>query len=302
MKDKLSFVVLGISLGILASVFNMRSNAVQAATQQPLTSVAHDTTLAGAGTAASPLGIGTSGVGSNQLASLAVTQGKLANGAVGATQLALGAVGAAQLAAGAVGATQLAAGAVGTNQLATGAVGTNQLADAAVTFGKIGASGTPATGQFLAYSGAGLGWQTAPGTAGQDAVLSLPGYTPLSPGVMTQVAAENVTTTSANDAVVVAYDLVVRHNIVGSDTCIVFSRAVLDGVTGRQTIIRVPNGTIAAGGQTVVFSPSAGVHNLTLEAITYCSDVSVDVTTWSSDGVTYSNTYGSTLTALVIKR
>jgi hypothetical protein len=53
-----------------------------------LSSVIHDTTLTGNGTAASPLGIATAGVGTNQLADNAVTTPKIADGAVVATKIA----------------------------------------------------------------------------------------------------------------------------------------------------------------------------------------------------------------------
>ena len=53
-----------------------------------LSSVLHDATLTGNGTAASPLGIANGGVGTNQLADNAVTASKLADGAVVATKIA----------------------------------------------------------------------------------------------------------------------------------------------------------------------------------------------------------------------
>jgi hypothetical protein len=57
-----------------------------------LSSVLHDTTLTGNGTAASPLGIANSGVGTNQLANNAVTTAKIADSAVVATKIAPGTV------------------------------------------------------------------------------------------------------------------------------------------------------------------------------------------------------------------
>jgi hypothetical protein len=53
-----------------------------------LSSVLHDATLTGNGTATSPLGIANSGVGTSQLADNAVTTSKIADGAVVATKIA----------------------------------------------------------------------------------------------------------------------------------------------------------------------------------------------------------------------
>jgi hypothetical protein len=63
-----------------------------------LSSVLHDTTLTGDGTAASPLGIATGGVGTIQLANNAVTTPKIADGAVATAKIADGAVVATKIA------------------------------------------------------------------------------------------------------------------------------------------------------------------------------------------------------------
>ena len=63
-----------------------------------LSSVLHDTTLTGDGTAASPLGIANGGVGTIQLANNAVTTSKIADGAVTTAKIADGAVVATKIA------------------------------------------------------------------------------------------------------------------------------------------------------------------------------------------------------------
>jgi hypothetical protein len=52
-----------------------------------LTQVAHDSTLTGAGTTASPLGIADSGVGTSKIANAAVTNNKVADGAITSSKL-----------------------------------------------------------------------------------------------------------------------------------------------------------------------------------------------------------------------
>jgi hypothetical protein len=61
---------------------DLTGNTLTIATLLGLTSVAHDSTLTGAGTSASPLGIANSGVGSSQLTDGAVTAPKIASGQV----------------------------------------------------------------------------------------------------------------------------------------------------------------------------------------------------------------------------
>jgi len=73
-----------------------------------LTTVAHDQTLTGDGTAGNPLGIATSGVGTAQLANDAVTSEKIAAGQVNTTQLADGAVTGVKIADASVTANKLA--------------------------------------------------------------------------------------------------------------------------------------------------------------------------------------------------
>jgi hypothetical protein len=77
-----------------------------------LSSVAHDSTLAGNGSSAAPLGVATQGVGTAQLADNSVTSAKIAPGQVGTTQLANIAVTTAQLADNAVTASKIAPGQV----------------------------------------------------------------------------------------------------------------------------------------------------------------------------------------------
>jgi hypothetical protein len=57
-------------------------NSLTIAAPNSLTSIAHDATLTGAGTAASPLGVANGGIGTAQLADLAVTLDKIAVGQV----------------------------------------------------------------------------------------------------------------------------------------------------------------------------------------------------------------------------
>jgi hypothetical protein len=67
-----------------------------------LTAVAHDATLTGGGTTATPLGIANGGVGTNQIANGAVISDKLATAAVTNSKIANGAVGANNIASGQV--------------------------------------------------------------------------------------------------------------------------------------------------------------------------------------------------------
>jgi hypothetical protein len=98
-------------------------NTLTIASPNSLTSVAHDSTLMGSGTSASPLGVAAGGIGNPQLADNAVTFSRIDDGAVGPAKL--------------------ADNAVTSSKVANGAIGTAKLADNAVTFSKI------ATGQVV---------------------------------------------------------------------------------------------------------------------------------------------------------
>jgi len=160
-----------------------------------LSSIFRDTTLAGNGTAASPLGIAPGGVGTLQLANNAVTGAKVANGSV--VRSFNGLFDNIQLAAGSnititpAGNTLtiaapdiltsifhdatltgngtsgsllgIANNGVGATQLANNAVTTLKLANSAVTAPKLNTTTTPVVGQFLSFDGSNLVWQT-PGT------------------------------------------------------------------------------------------------------------------------------------------
>lgn len=87
-----------------------------------LESVAHDATLSGDGTSASPLGAANQGIGTAQLADGAVVNIKLADGTVTGEKIANGAVTNAKLADGTVTGEKIANGAVTGAKIATGQV------------------------------------------------------------------------------------------------------------------------------------------------------------------------------------
>lgn len=87
-----------------------------------LSTIAHDSTLTGNGTTNSPLGIANAGVGTNQLASSAVTSSKIALGAVGTALLSDLAVTSAKIAPEAVTTAQLANNSVTAAKVAPGQI------------------------------------------------------------------------------------------------------------------------------------------------------------------------------------
>lgn len=103
--------------------------------------------------------------------------------------------------------------------------------------------------------------------------------------------------TSATDAVIVSYNLVLRsNNLAGSGTCTVLSGVSVDGGSqSQQTVTRVEPG-VGNGGQTLAFFPGAGTHTFTIHALTSCSNMSTTVVNHGA------GTYGSTMTTIVLKR
>jgi hypothetical protein len=116
------FVALTLSLGVITANLPFVNTTVAGAPTPPLTSVAHDATLAGAGTTAAPLGVASGGIGTSQLASSAVSSLNIALGAVGGSQLANGAVTSTKLGLSAVGTAQIADGAVTASKIGSGQV------------------------------------------------------------------------------------------------------------------------------------------------------------------------------------
>lgn len=134
------------------------------------------------------------------------------------------------------------------------------------------------------------------GTTGQQVMFVSPGFFPLpSSGAPVTVTSNVVTTSASSDVVVVAYNLVLRNSNPTGTICHVHSRALLDGLPARQTVIQLEPG-VGQGGQTVSFFPAPGSHTVAIEALSFCANMSVDVTFWSG------GTYGSTVTTMVIKR
>jgi hypothetical protein len=116
-----------------------------------------------------------------------------------------------------------------------------------------------------------------------------------SSGAPTTVIAQNFNTTDLSDAIVVAYNLVVRNG--SSGPCSVVANLVMDGGAYRQTVIQMPTGGVYSGGQTIPFLTSfVGTHSVVLQALTFCSNIDVDVTNWSG------GQYGSTMTTMVLKQ
>jgi hypothetical protein len=81
---------LALAAGANITVTPSGGNTLTIAAPNVLTSVFHNATLAGNGTAASPLGIANGGVGTNQLADNAVVAAKIADSAVTAAKIAPG--------------------------------------------------------------------------------------------------------------------------------------------------------------------------------------------------------------------
>jgi len=81
---------LALAAGVNITVTPSGGNTLTIAAPNVLTSVFHNATLAGNGTAASPLGIANGGVGTNQLADNAVVAAKIADNAVTAAKIAPG--------------------------------------------------------------------------------------------------------------------------------------------------------------------------------------------------------------------
>ncbi len=102
-----------------------------------LTAVAHDATLTGDGTPASPLGLANNAVTSAKIADGAVTSAKIADGQVGSTDLANNSVTNAKLVDTAVTTAKIADNAVTSAKIADGQVGNADLASGAVTGTKV---------------------------------------------------------------------------------------------------------------------------------------------------------------------
>lgn len=138
------------------------------------------------------------------------------------------------------------------------------------------------------------GPQGPSGTTGQSVSFSGIGFVGLAPAVPTDIHTQTLTTTANTDIIVLAYDLVIRNT--GGSNCAVISNAVINGVVLRQTVIMVPPG-VSSGGQTIAFGPGiAGTNTVTLRAYTSCGGMNIDFTNWVG------GTYGSTVTAMVMKR
>jgi hypothetical protein len=211
-----------------------------------ISTVAHDSTLTGDGSAAAPLGIADDGVGTEQLADGAVTDQKVASGIAYAKRSGAPAALPPNGAAGGV-----LTGTYPAPGLASDAVGTDQLAAAAVTPDKISSAGA-SHGQVLKY-GSSIDWR--------DDALTLP----YQESIASAGTAFMVTNTAGSAVVAVSGSLVGVTGIGGGDLSTPLLTPI--GVFGKsQTGTGVLGLAVASPGVTGHSTSANGVGGSSVES------------------------------------